>query len=307
MGYLFLAIALLCGTVKGYCGKKTSGFIKKASDSVTISLIRMFMCVFIGLAMVFFDSTATFALSPVAIVISLLAGVTSSIFVITWILSIRTGSYMMIDVFLTAGVIIPIFFSSMLFPDAETVTIRQIIGCVLLLVAVIIMCSYNNSIKAKTTLPALLLIILSGVANGCTDLLSKIYVHNEYGSASVFNFYTYVGATVTLALVSLGILIFKPRKDKKALSGDEKPTDDKLKVGKLLPYIAIMALCLFFNSYFKTLSAKTLDAVIIYPISQVGGMMLSSIMAACLFGEKLNAKGIIGMLTALCAMLIINL
>jgi len=303
MGYLFLGLALLCGTIKGYCGKKTSGFIKKTSDSVTISLIRMFMCVFIGLAMVLFDSTATLALPPIAIILSLLAGVTSSVFVISWILSIRTGSYMMIDVFLTAGVMIPIFFSSLLFPDVETISVRQIIGCALLLVAVLIMCSYNNSIKTKTTLPALLLIILCGVANGCTDLISKIYVHNGYGSASVFNFYTYVGATVTLALISLGIILFKPKSSAK---GAEEPTQ-KLKIGKLLPYIAVMALCLFFNSYFKTLCAKTLDAVIIYPISQVGGMILSSIMAACLFGEKLNAKGIIGILTALCAMLIINL
>ena len=309
MGYLFLGLALICGATKGYCGKKTSGFIRTPSDSITISLIRMAMCIFIGLAMVFFDSAATFAISTEGILISLLAGVTSSAFVISWILSVRTGSYMMIDVFLTAGVMIPIVFTTLLVPDAEKVAIHQIIGFAILLVAVFIMCSYNNSIKKKTSIGALLLIILCAVSNGCTDLLSKIYVHNKYGSASVFNFYTYVGAAVTLALVSLGILIYQKckKRTETAKDGNSELPKEKFQLGKLLPYIIVMALCLFFNTYFKTLAAETLDAAIIYPISQVGTMMLASIIAHFIFKERLNLKGIIGIITALAALLIINL
>ena len=154
----------------------------------------MSICVFIGLAMVFFDSTATFAIPSEAILLSLLAGITSSIFVISWILSVRIGSLMMIDVFLAVSTIIPIFFSTILFPETDTVSPRQIIGCVILLIAVIIMCSYNKSIKKKTTIGTLLLIALCATANGCTELITNVYSRNGYGSASVFNFYTYVGA-----------------------------------------------------------------------------------------------------------------
>ncbi len=309
MGYLFLGIALLCGAAKGYCGKKTSGLITRPSDSFLISLVRMIFCIGIGIITVLLDKNATLALPMSSLMISLAAGVTSAIFVITWILSVRTGAYMMVDVFLTAGVLIPIISCSVLY--GEKISFIQIIGCLLILVAVIIMCSYNNSLKSKITIPSLLLLLLCGAANGCTDLLQKVYTHNRAGTASVFNFYTYVSATVTLAVCVIIIKIFEKVKQSKAQVSGKVITDasheTKLDFKLLLPYIAVMAACLFFNSFCKTLAAETLDAIVISPISQVGGMLLSSLMAVIFFKEKLNKKGFLGILIALVAMLLINI
>ncbi len=306
MGYLFLGLALLCGAVKGYCGKKTSGFLTKPTDSVLISLLRMSICIFIGIAAVLVDKeAAAFALPPVPLLISLAAGVTSALFVITWILSVRTGAYMMVDVFLTAGVLIPII--SCAFMYGEKITLQQIIGCALLLVAVLIMCSYNNSVKAKITIPALALLVLCGVSNGCTDLLQKIFVKTESGTASIFNFYTYISAAATLAIVYLGIIIAGAIKKKKQPAETSAIASEKLKIGKLLPYIFVMAACLFFYSFFKTIAAQSLDSIILYPIAQVGGMLLSSLMAVIFFKEKMTAKGVLGIIIALVAMLLINI
>ncbi len=310
MGYLFLAIALLCGAIKGYCGKKTSGMMKRPSDSFIISLVRMIFCIGIGIITVLLDKDASLALPLPALLVSLAAGVTSAVFVITWILSVRTGAYMMVDVFLTAGVIIPIVSCSLMY--GEEITLIQIIGCALILVAVFIMCSYNNSLKAKITLPSLLLLLLCGAANGCTDLLQKVYMHDRVGTVSVFSFYTYVSATVTLAVCVIGIKVFEKLKESKAIKLGETvekstATYQKLDFKHLLPYIAVMAACLFFNSFCKTLAADSLDAIVISPISQVGGMLLSSLMAVIFFKEKLNKKGILGIVVALAAMLLINI
>lgn len=301
MGYLFLGIALLCGAIKGYCGKKTSGFLREPTDAVLVTLLRMSICILIGIAMVSFDKTASFAMSPTALAISLAAGVTSSVFVISWILAVRSGSYMMVDIFLTAGVVIPIAFCAILY--GEKISLQQIIGCGLLFVAVLIMCSYNSSIKKKITVSSLILTILASIGNGCTDLLQKVYVHTtENGAASVFNFYTYVSATVTLSIVYAGIMIFGKKKN-----GDGPEEKKNLKLGKIFPYIFMMAICLFFNSFFKTLAAGYLDSVILYPISQVGTMLLASVVAVVFFKEKMNKKGVLGIVVALCAMLLINL
>ena len=48
MGYLFVLISVLSGTTKGYCGKKTSEFMKNPVDGVFISMIRMIICTLIG-------------------------------------------------------------------------------------------------------------------------------------------------------------------------------------------------------------------------------------------------------------------
>lgn len=308
IGYLFLGIALLCGAVKGYCGKKTSGFLRTPSDSVLISLLRMAMCIFIGIAAICFDKNAVWLLPTDALLVALASGVTCSLFVISWILCIRTGAFMMVDVFLTAGVIIPIVSCALMY--GETVSVRQIIGCALLLVAVLIMCSYNNSVKkSKITLPALALLILCGVANGCTDLLQKVYVKmTAGGSAASFNFYSYIGATVSLGIVYLGIMLYsKKKKAKTAELGVAVAEESKFNLPKLLPYIVVMAVCLFFYSFFKTLAATHLDSILLYPISQVGSMLLASLMAMIFFKEKMNFRGVLGIVIALCAMLLINL
>ena len=68
-----------------------------------------------------------------------------------------------------------------------------------------------------------------------------------------------------------------------------------------------MALCLFANSYFKTLAAGYLNAVLLYPLNQGCALILSAIMSATLFQEKLTLKAVIGMVTAFAGLLIINL
>ena len=76
---------------------------------------------------------------------------------------------------------------------------------------------------------------------------------------------------------------------------------------KIFLYIFIMSVCLFANSYFKTLAAGYLNAVLMYPLSQGGALILSAIMSATLFKEKLTAKAIIGIFVAFAGLLVINL
>ena len=49
MGYVFLALALIAGATKGYCGKKTSGFVSGFRDSMLANMIRMLLCIAIVL------------------------------------------------------------------------------------------------------------------------------------------------------------------------------------------------------------------------------------------------------------------
>ena len=53
MGYIFLAIAIFSGTVKGYCGKRTSGFVEGYKDAMLANLIRMIICIIIGAGVIF--------------------------------------------------------------------------------------------------------------------------------------------------------------------------------------------------------------------------------------------------------------
>lgn len=63
MGYLYTLLSVLSGTVKGYCGKRTSEFMKNPTDGIFISMLRMIICTLLGGAMVLFGSNSTFQIN----------------------------------------------------------------------------------------------------------------------------------------------------------------------------------------------------------------------------------------------------
>ncbi len=295
MGYLFLTFSLLSGAIKGFCGKKTSNYTSRLRDAVFASTLRMLLCFVIGLAIVIIGGEATsLSLEPSILLIALMSGASTAVFVLSWLISVRQSAYMMVDTFLMAGVMLPLIGSSILF--GEHIGITEWIGLALLFVAVIIMCSYNGSLKGRLTLPSFLLLVLCGAANGVTDLSQKMFVEYTAGevSASVFNFYTYLFASAVL-LVIYAFVHFKHR-------GTERAPLKK----SIFAYVFVMSVCLFTASYFKTQAAVLLPASQIYPLCQGGGMILSSVMAAVLFREKLTLKCIVGIALAFIALIFIN-
>lgn len=298
MGYVFLASALVAGSVKGYCGKKTSGFVAEYKDAMLTNFIRMVMCIIIGfLMLVFSSSVSLLAVDVSVLLITLLSGVTTSVFVVAWLICVRRGAYMMLDVFLMLGVMVPLLLSSALFD--EKIKLTQWISLAILFVAVLIMCSYNNQIKEKMSIASIALLVLCGVANGLTDFSQKLFVKTvPNGSAAVFNFYTYVFS----AAVLLVFYLLARAKGQKGQKGEELAVIKSVGL-----YVCVMSLCLFLNSYFKTLAAGILPSAILYPLSQGASLILSSFMSAFLFKERLTAKCITGIAVSFVGLLIINL
>lgn len=296
MGYLLLFIAVFAGIMKGFCGKKTSFAVSDLKDAMLANALRMLLCIVIGFAVVSLEgSIKSLIISNEVLWISALSGISTSVFVVSWLLSVKRGAYMMLDVFLMLGTVIPLFASSVIF--GEMILAKQVIGLVILIVSVIIMCSYNNSIKKKISIGSLALLILGGAAGGISDFSQKLFIESNSGySSAVFNFYTYVFSA--LALVFCYLVMEVKNKDSNVASF--------VKIKSVFGYILVMSLCLFLNSYFKTLSAGYLPAAQIYPLAQGSSMILSSFMAAALFGEKLTLKSVVGIMIAFVGLLFIN-
>ncbi len=294
MGYVFLGAALFSSTVKGFCGKKISGYTNGFKDAILANVIRMLLCTVIGFVMILTSGDISeFLPSMKTICLSALSGISTAIFVLSWLISIKKSAYMMMDIFLMLGVLVPLIASNLFFN--EVIKTTQWLGMGLLIVAVILMCSYNNSIKTKITPSSFMLLLLCGVANGVADFSQKLFMkHTHNDSVALFNFYTYVFATVVL----LAFL---------ALTHKTTTAADKIDIKKIFSFILIMAICLFANSYFKTLAAGYLNAVLLYPLNQGCSLILSAVMSAVLFREKLTIKAVIGIITAFIGLLIINL
>lgn len=299
MGYLFLALALAAGVTKGYCGKMTSGSVSTSAEAMMANLVRMVLCIVIGFLMLTVQGNLSgLAVDGRALLIMLGSGITTSVFVVAWLICVKYGAYMMLDVFLLIGVLVPMLLCNWLY--GEPITGTQWIGVVILLAAVLIMCSYNVSIKGKMSIKSVLLLILCGLANGLTDFCQKSYTHYyPEGNAAVFNFYTYVASALTLV-----VFYFLFRRVEQSAG---KPRSAMEIVKPIFGYVLVMALCLFANSYFKVLASGYLTATQLFPLNQGTAIVLSTLMSATLFREKITVRCIIGLVLAFAALLIMNL
>ena len=299
IGYLFLSIALIAGVTKGYCGKRISGKITTLADSALVNTARMFLCIAIGMVLLFAqEGFSSLAVSPTTLLISMLSGVCSALFVISWLFAVKQSAYMMVEVFLLVGTVIPIALS--FFAFGEGIRPIQGVGLAILFVAVYIMSTYNVSIKGKMTLGSMLPLIIAGAANGFADFSQKLFGKSGVSdSASAFNLYTYVFAAAVL-------LIFYIFNRSKSQSTQSENSGFK-KLWRLLGYVFVMSVCLYMNSYFKTLASYHIDATELYPLNQGAAVILSLLMSSIFFKEKINLKCIVGICLAFVALMFINL
>jgi len=294
MGYLFLTAALAAGLIKGFCGKTISGKITDSTDSFIINFMRMVLCTVIGFILAFASSGKIdiFRADAGFLLLSLMSGVFSSAFIITWVLSVKTGAYAMVETFIMAGTAVPMIGASLIFK--ESVSPVQWAGFTIVIAGVLILCSYNNSVKAKINLKSLLLLLSVGLSNGFADLSQKLFT-GMYPDANnaVFNFYTYVFSALVI-----GVLLAVKR---------VKIPHVKSKITETGIYIIIMAIALFANSYFKVEAARLIDAAKLYPLNQGAALALSTIMASVFFGEKIKPKCVLGLVLGFAGICIMNM
>ena len=296
MGYLFLSLALTVGLIKGYCGKRTSYAITRTRDAITITTVRMLLCCVIGFILPLVTGASLAIDDPRLLCIAIAGGVCSAGFVSCWLLAVRNSMYMMVEVFVAGGVIIPLVFCNILYD--EPIGVVDAICVALILVGVYLISATGNGEKGKWTLGGIALLLVTMLFCGASSLCQKMYA-NEFPDANalVYNFYVYVFAAASLLVISI-VLTIK----------DREPIGVSLKVVKpIWLYVLIMAACLFLNSYFNTLAASHLAAVVLYPVSQGLAMILSLLMAVLIFKEKINAKAGVGIALTLAAIVLLNI
>ena len=293
MGYLFCCIALFAGATKGYCGKRMSNVATNTTAASLLNLVRMALCVVLGVLLILVQNHMQFfTISPKVLWISALSGITTSVFVVTWLICVRYSAYMMLDVFLMLGTLVPMLLGRAIFN--ETIRLNQWIGFIVLVIATIIMVSYNNKIKNKLNFSSFILLVICGVSNGLTSFSQKSFVKMlPEIPISIFNFYTYLFAAITLFI----FILFMSKKEKPEFSEGSK--------NKFF-YVIIMAIALTINTYFSTMAAIHLDSAILYPLNHGSALIIASFMSVVFYKEKLTTNAIIGIILSFVGLLIMN-
>lgn len=309
MGYVFVLLQIAAGLTKGFCGKKTSAYTKEFKDAAFINAVRMLFCIFIGFfVLLFSNNLQNLSVSFTNFMVMTFSGVVNAVFTVTWLVSVKKSSYMLVDVILTVSVIIPVIFSLIIFN--EGIHYIQIIGFIVLVLSVMVMSSYNNSVKTeKLTFKNVLILVICGISQGLVNFSQKFYTNiNETPNVSVFNFYSYIiSAAILFCFYFISTYIDKRKSNTINANLVEETDNNPLKLVKsILLYVIIMAICLYAYTYFSTSASTTLPATLQYPLTQGLNLALSLIMSAICFKEKINFKSTLSIILTFIALIMIN-
>ena len=315
MVYLMVGIALFCLTVKGYCGKKTSVAVRDTGDSFLFNLIRMILCVVIGIVMVFIEgSRESLLVEGKMLAICALSGVANAAVLAGWLLAIQKNSMVSVDVSLTLGSLLPALLCFLLF--GHEISIPKMIGFAFIVGATVILAGHSKRIVGGGFLGALLLIIATvgdGLSGFAQQLYNQYYTEaGDYHSGvfypkSVFLLYTYVFAALALLTVFVIYWIWDEKKRRKIEAVGEKKKRLYVPL-PVLAHIAIMAVCLFAASYFQTVATVDygMDPQVLYPIIKGGCLITVNFTAMIFFNEKMTWRSAVGSLVALVGIVIMN-
>lgn len=303
IGYLFLFLAVFMGALRGYCGKKTSGIIANVTDGLFLHAFRMLLCVGIGAVLLLFSS-APAQIDGTVLWIALLSGVCNAFFMLGWLFSVRSGAYLLVDMCSAAGGILLPCFCGILWLG-ETVSGLQVIGVVLMLAAVYVMCGYNNSVKSSGLSRGALWLLLSvALTSGGLSFAEKLFMRHVQWTGlacdtSTFSLLTFAFSALVLFLAVAAVCKRTGQPVAAALR------DFPLK--RLWLYVVVMAAAMFLNTYLGVLTnAYITDTVLIYPLKFGSNLVLAAIMAAVLFGERINWRSLLGMVLVTASILCIN-
>jgi drug/metabolite transporter (DMT)-like permease len=129
------------------------------------------------------------------------------------------------------------------------------------------------------------------------------FTGNAY-SKVIYLFYSYLFAAAFLLVVFLGYWIFR-----KVRATPEGPTYRPfIAVPKAVPYIAVMAICLFAASYLQTAATGDygMPSQVLYPLIKGGSLATVNLTGLC-FGERITRRTVLGTIVSVIGILIMSI
>ena len=293
MGYIYIFLSIFFNAAKGYSSKKVSASLKSEHRNILFNTKRMLLSFVFAFAVVLL-ATPIKELAPsfTELLICSLSGLSMTAFALFWQITIRKNAYMLASAGSSASFIVPVV-AGLLFFD-ESFTLSSGLSIALIVLSLFFLLKYDSTLSGKTTKRELALVLALVLSQGLMQCMQKVYVlHCPGKSISVYNFYYFLFAFL-FSLLLLPLFRKPP-----SATEDHPPAAPHEAL-----YMVIMAGALFAVSFFQTMAAKTVDAIILYPLISGLSLVGGALMAAFVFREKPDRNGIIGILLVLSAVVI---
>lgn len=293
MGYLYILFSVAANTAKAASSKYASRSIDSLKSNVCFNGMRNALCCVFALVLaLILDFNGIRSISPRELVICAVSGIAMAVFTLSWTFAVRGEAYMMVSAFNSANFIIPCVVGIAFLEERRTVA--KAISVILIAFALYLMLGHNFSIKGRLTKKAWVTLFVLLLSGGINSAMQKLYsVTVEGKSVAYYTLYTFFFAAVIMLPAAL---FFKD--GKKAFKCINAPA---------ARHLIIMSVGMLLATYFQSLAAKRLDAIILYPTVNALSLIAGSLMSALLFRERITKRCIGGVVLVFSALMLSRL
>ena len=279
MGYLYV----LCSVAANAANAASSKFVSKALVTLRSNMlyngvrntVSALLALLLALAL---DFNGFLSLMPSEALICAISGVSMVVFTLSWTVAVRGEVYMLVSTFNSANFIIPCAVG-IAFLD-ERFTLGKALALILIAFAILLLVGHNLKIKGRLTPRSVLTLLLVLISGGVNSTMQKLYsITVTEKSAAYYTFYTFLVAGALMLLISA------------FMSSDSR---GGIFNGRSIKHLTVMSVGMLLATYFQTLAARLLDAIILYPTVNALSLIAGSVMSSLLFKERLTWRCILG-------------
>ena len=295
MNALLLVISTLMSTGKAVFCKAVGAGGKTKKERALLNFESLFVAFLCSLLFIIRDLRGLFEISGFSFILSIFFGLSVAFTQIMQSKAMGGGPSSTVTLIYSSGFLIPIFYGLIFW--SESVSIFQWVG-ITLLVCSLILCVAKKEKRRKLSawLPFALLAMLGSGANA---IFQKTHQHSEFSSE--ISYYLVCCLFFSTLFTSLTYLFTKMD------TAEEKRSTEKRGIFRKLILPLSLGICIGALNFLNLYLSGKLPSVILFPIYNVGSMLLISLICALVYKEKMSVFQKIGFAVGIVAILIIGL
>lgn len=290
MYYLLLILSTFSGSVKSLVLKKLGKEFGGGRGIYFLNSSMLFLAsIGIGIYTVFVEKS--FYISFYSLSVAFLFGLSIVFSQLLEAIAMKHGSVSMTALIYSLGLVFPIIYGSIFL--SEEISVMQLFGMALAFFALYFI--VNPEKDSKVNIVWLVFAVSASCCAGLNGIIQKAHQSSPHKSELC----AFVCLALMLAAVFSLVAAFLS-KDK-----SEKKAAKKFKIDFKLVVIGGVAIGLV--NILNLILAGKIEAVIQFPVYNIGGMILTGLGGRFIFGEKMSKKQIVGFTVGCIAILVIGL
>ena len=293
--YCILALSTLLATGKAlFCKALGTGQYSKKETSI-LNFKALLVAFFCSLLFVADEINKLLEISVFSIVLSVFFGISVALTQIMQSKAMGNGPASLVSLVYSCGFLVPIFYG-LLFWN-EGVSLYQWFGILLLVIALCLIVLKRE--KGTNLLAWLPFAALAMLGSGANAIFQKTHQYSSFADElELFLVYSLFFSSLFSGAVSL---IIRKRTEK------EPKLSQKQRIIKKLIVPLCLGICVGLLNFINLNLSGKLPSIILFPVYNVGSMLLSSFISSLIYKEKLTKRQSLGFCIGIVAILIVGI